>query len=382
MRHEVQVKLLETALARIRRRDGDTGDEIRRTPVENYISAERLAEERRVLFRRFPLVVGFSSQVARPGQFLTHDLTEVPILVSRDREGGLRAFINACRHRGTRLVDEACGEGRKSFVCPYHAWTYDLGGRLRGIPHEAGFPGVARAERGLVELPVDERHGLIFVLPTPGMPRDIDRYLGPLFEDLEGFGFADHILYAPSRRTRDMNWKLMMDTSYETYHFRKLHAKTIYSMFFDNTGVFHWEPPHARMLLPKRSILEIEGTDSDSWRVREHANIIYGIFPNTLVLVQPDHAMVISAWPASTDRTVISGGMLIPAEPQSESAERHWRNNEEIFWAAIEEDIAAGESIQSTLRSGANEELLLGRFEHLIARYHEAVERALATAPR
>jgi phenylpropionate dioxygenase-like ring-hydroxylating dioxygenase large terminal subunit len=242
---------------------------------------------------------------------------------------------------------------------------------LEGVPHRQEFAGIDLEQRGLVELPVRQRFGLIFARLTPG---SAERSF-PFAEDLEELD--GHVLHAPSARSRGLNWKLMMDGSWESYHFRVTHEKTIAPIFFDNAGVFDFAPPDIRMVLPKRSILDLRREDPATFRIRSHANLLYGIFPNTIVLVQPDHAMVVTAWPTAVDRATIVAGMLIPEAPRTEKASAHWQKNEAIFWSAIEEDISMGERIQSTLSSGANRSLLFGRSEHLIGKFHRALESAV-----
>ena len=95
----------------------------------------------------------------------TDDYAGVPVLIVRGREGKLRAFLNVCRHRGAKVA-EGCGEARL-FVCPYHAWTYELTGKVRGIPDERCFPDVRDERSSLAELPLCEKHGLVWVIPTP-----------------------------------------------------------------------------------------------------------------------------------------------------------------------------------------------------------------------
>lgn len=372
MHRDTQKRLLRTAVERIRNKETDLDGGVEHVAVERYISREWFEREQRTLFRRFPLVVGFASQLERPGDYLTHDLSGVPLLVTRNAAGELRAFINACRHRGTRIED-GCGSEKRTFVCPYHAWSYDLDGRLRGLPHARNFPDLDREAYGLVPLPVCARFGLVFVVPSPGVA-DFDAFFASLHGDLDGF--ADHVLYAPSTRDKKMNWKVVADGSWETYHFRKTHENSIAPYFFDDTGVFDWEDPHLRMVLPKRTILDVD-PDRDDWSLRDHANLLYSFFPNAVALVEPDHAMVIVNWPTAPGTTTIAAGMLIPEPPQTEAAESHWRKNERIFWHAIEEDIAMGERIQQTLESGANPHLTLGRNEHLIAKFEGAIERAM-----
>lgn len=376
MRHETQVELVGRALEKIEQRQSDADGVPFELTVDRYVDPEVLERER-VLFREHPVVVGFSSQVSAPGDFITHAQSDRPILVTRDRDGALHAFLNVCRHRGTLLMEAPCGRVDRSLVCTYHGWTYGLSGRLEGVPHRSEFVGVDLEERGLVELPVAERFGLVFVNMTPGRSADPETHFRPFTQDLEGFGLADHVLYAPSQRTRRMNWKLMLDGSWEAYHFRTTHEKTIAPLFFDNIGVFDWQEPNLRMVLPKRTMVELGEQPKAEWRIRPHANLLYGLFPNTIILVQPDHAMIVTIWPESPDRSTIVAGMLIPEVPGSDRAEAHWKRNEEIFWSAIEEDIQMGERIQSTLTSGANTGLLFGRCEHLVGKYHRAIEHAM-----
>lgn len=376
----LQITLLNEALSNIEQKISDMEPEMSFLPVEGYTSSERLEAEKAILFRKYPVVVGFSAQLKKAGDYLTHDLTGVPVIVIRGGDGELNAFVNICRHRGTRLIDQPTGNLKKVLVCPYHAWTYNiLNGELVNVPGEEGFPEMDCSQFGLYRLPVAEQHGLIFVVPAPTEKPylDIRAYLGNLMKDLEGFGFQSHVLFNPVNRELPANWKVLQDSSYETYHIRVTHANTIYPMFWDNTGVFDFEEPHLRMVLPKKSISELKEKDPDFWSIRQHANIIYGIFPNTIVLVQPDHALVSSVFPISANRSVIQAGMLIPSKPVTEKEFQHWQKNDFIFWTAIEEDFTMAASIQKSLDSGMLKQIVLGRYEHLIKKFEQTVEKAL-----
>jgi phenylpropionate dioxygenase-like ring-hydroxylating dioxygenase large terminal subunit len=368
VKREVEEALVRRAFANLDAKHSDSEGEPFELQVSLFLDADVLAKER-ALLRATPVCVGFASQVARPGDFLTQDHAGVPIVVTRAEDGVLRAFVNACRHRGTRIAD-GCGSAQR-LTCPYHGWAYGLDGKLGGVPHRSEFAGVDLATRGLVELPVWTRFGLVFARLAPGAA---DAPAWGFADDLDGFGLAQHVLHAPSVRERRMNWKLMMDGSWESYHFRVAHAKTIASLFLDNTGVFDFADGDVRMMLIKRTLLDLDRAAPDTWRIRPHANLLYGLFPNTIVLVQSDHAMVVTVWPVAVDRTVIAGGMLVPEAPATEKALAYWKRNEDIFWTAIEEDIDMGERIQSTLASGANPTLLFGRNEHLIGKYHRVLD--------
>jgi phenylpropionate dioxygenase-like ring-hydroxylating dioxygenase large terminal subunit len=349
-------------------------------PVSFYTDAARFARERATIFRRRPVAIGYSADVASPGNFITHDLSGVPLLAVRGRDGTLRGFVNACRHRGTRVEWEARGHGKRAFVCPYHAWTYGDDGALAHIPHEEGFAGVDRAARGLVPVRTAEHAGLVWVVPDAAWHGDISALLAPLAAELDALELATHVPYAPRRYDVAANWKLVNDSSLDSYHIRHAHRKTIAPRFFDTMCVFDRFGANQRLFLAKRSIETLRGTDPAGWRIRDHGSPLYFFFPGTVVLLEPDHAQVAQMWPAAPDRTIVTGATLIPEAPRSDRARAHWDKNVQIFWSTLAEDFALMESKQSTLGAGANTELLFGRFEHSAAWFHEAVDEALAGA--
>lgn len=381
MRQDEQIRLIRRVQANIAANSFDMGHG-GALEVGRYLDPDRLARERDVLFRRHPILVGVSSQLRRPGDWIQHRLTGVPILIVRQEDGGIRAFINTCRHRGVELVQGAAGHARRAFVCPYHAWTYGLDGDLKSVTHPDGFPDLDTRCRGLAELPSAEGHGLIFVRPSPGDPIDLDAWLGDIARDFDSFGFHDDVLYAPRTFDKAIDWKLFFDTSLEGYHFRHAHRDTIASMFLDNQAVWEWLPPwHSRNFLPKRMVTDLAGRPEAEWDIRTAGNLLYSIFPNTIVLVQPDHATIMQTFPTETiGRSRVFWSTLIPAAPETDKAVAHWEANLKVFIDAIEEDYDMAESIQRGLGSGANSRLTFGRYEHQVLAFHGAVDRALAEA--
>src|SRR5262245_15506652 len=162
-----------------------------RNDVAVYADQAHFAREQDLL-RRHPILMGFAADWPGPGAFRTDDYAGLPILIARGRDQKLRAFLNVCRHRGAKVA-QGCGRARV-FSCPYHAWTYDLAGRVMGIPDERAFPGV-REERGsLAELPLCEKYGLVWVMATASADAsagfDIDPWLGGLGPELAHYDFA------------------------------------------------------------------------------------------------------------------------------------------------------------------------------------------------
>jgi phenylpropionate dioxygenase-like ring-hydroxylating dioxygenase large terminal subunit len=373
--HELQVQLIKRVLAHVEHRTTDTAGVITEQPIAAYADAERLAREQAKLFGALPLAIGHVSQVAKPGDFFTHDASGTPLLVTRDDEGRLRAFLNVCRHRGTRLQAAPCGSA-KAFVCPYHAWSYGTDGALLGIPHERGFvaaSALAKQQRGLAEVPVGEFAGLIFVRLRGERP--IEDWLGPLADDLRGFGLATSHVYRQQRQERALSWKLAIDVFLEAYHLRPTHKDSIYGLFFDNLGLVDPAGPHLRNVFPKRTIRELAAIPERDWRVRAHANVLFHLFPNTLVLVEPDHAAVLHLWPTGPGSCLMTSYMLVPEAPVTDKARAYWDANDQILMNAVGEDFAMGESIQSGLASGANREVVFGAFEHALAHFHAQIDQ-------
>ena len=312
MHPELQQRLVKRVLAHLDARTTDTADRPSTRAVAAYLDPDVFAKERTALFRTQPLAIAHVSQLATPGSFVTHDASGVPLLVVRGDDGELAAFLNVCRHRGTRLEPAACGE-RKAFVCPYHAWSYGRSGALLGMPHERGFAGIDRDERGLQRVPVSVAGGLVFVTPTPGAsPPDAKAWLGPLADDLTSFGLASSHVYAPRVMTKALGWKLAIDVFLEAYHLRVTHHDSIYKLFFDNVGLVDPIGPHLRNVFPKRSIRELAAVPEGDWVLRRHANVLYHLFPNTLILVEPDHAAVLNLWPIDASTTELRAYTLVP----------------------------------------------------------------------
>jgi len=180
--------------------------------VERYTSPSRLEAERRILFRRLPIIVGRESDLPDSGRFFTHDAAGVPLLMTRDPAGKVRAMLNVCRHRSTRLVFETEGSAEK-FVCKYHSWTYDLCGQL-ARPGRVSLPAALEQfmdDSSLVDLPCETRHGFVWVVPAARAGIDVARWLGEVDGELASRNVEAHVVVSRSTTVRAANWKLAMD---------------------------------------------------------------------------------------------------------------------------------------------------------------------------
>ena len=179
MEHEEQVEQARKLLAYLQSRTTAMAHDVYRNPVRDYVCPRQLAQERELFFRRSPFLVGLSCLVPAPGDYLTHDYSGTPILLVRQPDGSLRAFLNVCRHRGARLANGS-GRGLRNLVCPYHAWCYGTDGKLLVRPDERSFAEIDKSARGLRELAVVEKYGMIWVSPTTALQFDVDALLSGL----------------------------------------------------------------------------------------------------------------------------------------------------------------------------------------------------------
>jgi phenylpropionate dioxygenase-like ring-hydroxylating dioxygenase large terminal subunit len=371
-----QAELIRRVLEHLRTDSTQMVEQEDRLPVLPYIQPERLEAERR-LFRKLPLMLAHGSQLPEPGDYLTHDATGTPLLLCRTATGEVRCFLNVCRHRGTRLVPEEQGRRKQAFVCPYHGWTYDSTGRLRSVPDEVGFPSRPTETVGLVSVPVVERLGFLWVTLEPGGP-DVDTFLAPVAGELAGLRLEQHVAYSPTRMEKKLNWKIAIEIFLEAYHLKYAHRESIYPLFFNNVGLVDKLAPHLRCVFPKRSIQELANVPEEQWELRKHANVLYQLFPNVLILLQPDHVTVSTVFPMGTDLTEYRTYSLIPEAPTTEKATRYWEKNISILLGAVQEDMSMGESIQSGLRSGANEFVRLGRYEYGLRYFRDELDARLS----
>jgi phenylpropionate dioxygenase-like ring-hydroxylating dioxygenase large terminal subunit len=346
-----------------------------------YDSPERLRQEKDILFRKYPLLMGLSGQLRGPGDFLTDDFSGVPIVVVRDGDGVVRAFLNVCQHRGARVA-QGCGNTGRVFTCPYHAWSFDLTGKLVGIPHGSNFEGMDKDHRGLVELPAVERDGLIWVVPTPNANAklDIDAHLAGLGPELANYGLAGYHHHETRIMHRKLNWKIVIDTFLEPYHFAFLHADTVGPIFFPNLCLFEAFGPHLRETLPRRTIETLRAKPEAEWDLIPHTALVYVLFPNTVLVMQGDHVETWRVFPNAdkVGECVMYLDFFVPEPAETESARRHWDRNMDLTIRTVdEEDFPVGEGIQSGIAAKAQSEMVFGRNEPALAHFERSVTEAV-----
>lgn len=379
MKHSTQVELIKRVFAMHEQKTTSMGDSIYRNPISDYTCSDQAQLEHQQLFRDHPLVMCLTSHMPNPGDYVTDELSGVPVLVTRNAEGQVRAFLNVCRHRGSQVA-RGCGSGKKMFVCPYHAWTYDLEGRLRSRGPAEAFPDIGADNASLVPLPAIEKHGIIWVKPTPGGELDADDLLQGLGPELASFKLETTSHYQTADLHKQMNWKLVIDTFLETWHIGTLHRQTVAPIFQPNINVFDAFGHNGRFILPRRSILDLQDKPEAEWDLLKHSAIIYLLFPNTLIVWQGDHIETWRSFPKglSTDECIAEAALYSPEPATTERAKQHWDKNMKLLLATVEEeDFPVCLDIQRGFRSNAQGFITFGRNEPGLTHYHHQMRSLL-----
>ncbi|MGF6489243.1 nitrite reductase/ring-hydroxylating ferredoxin subunit [Pseudomonas frederiksbergensis] len=379
MDHHTQVSLSRKILDLAEQGATSFSDSIFLNPVSSYTCPEHLKREQTRLFRSNALMVGLSCQLARPGDYLTDDLSGVPIAIVRTTEGGLSAFINVCRHRGARLLE---GQGTLSgtLSCPYHGWVYDLHGKLRQLSPNQSFQGLQCAERNLTRLAVVERGGLIQVHPVPGQCIELPSLSGVLRDEIDHYDFQSFSHYETRLLRKSFNWKIVIETFLENWHFPFLHRQTVLPIFIPACSHFETFGPDARLIMPRRSLLTLRGQPQEKWDLLKHSLIIYLLFPNTLLLWQGDHLEVWRVFPTpdTPDQCLAEVALYTRRAATSARERAHWDKNMALLLETVEvEDFKVSEQIQKGFHSGAQQHLTFGKNEPALKHFHQMIQHAL-----
>ena len=316
--------------------------------AERYISESWLARESAELWPKVWQFACMESDVIEAGQYVVLNIARESIIVSRTSEGELAAHFNVCQHRGARVLtnDRGC---EKSFTCPYHGWSYRPDGRLVVVPENQGFPGggVDRAKHSLKKLRVGSALGMVWVC-SDDETAPLDEYLGPLVDRMAPYDLSSMTLVDDQTVALNCNWKAIFDNFQELYHVEHIHPQ--HQELFDcptaSTDLF--EHGHTGVTIAGHTLnsrlpiadepnfyqvrqLRMFGANPDDYtgrvldirgdipRLRREAGPglgwdydaftderltdieQYNVFPNTMVTVQPDDALIARARPHPTD---------------------------------------------------------------------------------
>jgi phenylpropionate dioxygenase-like ring-hydroxylating dioxygenase large terminal subunit len=366
--------LARRALERYGERGTDQADAPMVNPVSAYLDPARYAHEIEHCFKRRPMALALSLELAEPGDYRAVTVLETPVLMVRGKDGQARAFLNVCRHRGAPLCDEGTGSAQR-FSCPYHAWAYDAEGALTAMYGDATFGDINRADYALKPLPCAEAAGLVWVCLTPGLDFDIDAWLGGMRAELETLELdAWHI-----HEVRDLpgpGWKVVWDGYLEAYHHNTLHKDTVGKFTVGNLVVHDTYGPHQRITFGRRSLKELAAQPESEWAPDKHIRLIHSVFPNLSISgVLGDHCLVSHLFPGPDPDTTITRQYVLSAKkPETPDEVVATEGFSDIVLRAVQdEDYDMGYKIQRGLKSGANTTFTYGRNEPGLHHYHRMV---------
>ncbi|NQX87973.1 MAG: aromatic ring-hydroxylating dioxygenase subunit alpha [Halioglobus sp.] len=336
-----------------------------------FTSLEHWQRERQALFLDAPQPVAFSGELAEPSSYLALSVLDIPVLLTRDEHGTLRAFINACAHRGAPV---ATGQGTaRSLVCPFHGWAYQSDGSLRGRPEDEYFSTEA-IDCALTALPVSEHYGVIVVALQPSISQDtVDTALDDIGGQLAAFGFADYLPI--ERRQFDVaaNWKLVNDLSLESYHFTPLHRDSVAQVLLANAVVDTFGR-HSRWAFPLRSIANLADRPEAEWPEQFQGSLTFTLYPGVMLLVNLLGAQMIRAEPGKqpSESRVTYVGVRGP-DCSARDAHTAYAFGGDVF---AQEDLPMAEACQQGL-TATGQDLLLGRNEPLLQFWHQLWQEAI-----
>ena len=337
-------------------------------PYSWYTDPEILERERERIFLPAWQYVGHTGQLAEPGFFAT-EVARTPVVVTRDRDGVLRGFVNVCRHRGFAL---AAGEqSRETLQCPYHAWTYGLDGRLRKAPRSEEEPDFPQDELGLVPIAVDTWGPFVFANAGPG-PEPLADALGSLPAQVAELGLDVDSLVHHSRWEAEVeaNWKIVSENFLECYHCQVAHPA--FSELIDVS-------PEAYLLSTDGRLSTQHGPARDGRRP-----------PRSCRARSSTSSGRTSGSTSSPDARTSRSARFVPLTPDrtyrfldyffGPDVEPAWIDELLAFDQQVgQEDVALVEGVQRGVASGAVEHgVLMSHSEQLIAHFQALTAAALA----
>jgi phenylpropionate dioxygenase-like ring-hydroxylating dioxygenase large terminal subunit len=336
-------------------------------PYGWYTDPEILRREQDRIFRTAWQYVGHSGQLASPGYFATR-VGRTPVVVTRDRDGVLRGFVNVCRHRGFTVAEGE--QSRETLQCPYHAWTYGLDGRLRKAPRSEEEPDFPQDELCLLPVAVDTWGPFVFANVGPD-PEPLAHALGSLPAQVEELGLDVDSLVHHSRWEAEVaaNWKIVSENFLECYHCQVAHPA--FSELIDVSPDAYVLSTDGRLSTQHGPPRTVAPTD-ELQRSQFHF-----LWPNLGINILPGHPN-------------FSIGPFVPLTP-----ERTYRFLDYFFGPDVEqawideliafdnqvgrEDVGLVEGVQRGMASGAVEHgVLMSRSEQLIGHFQALTAAALS----
>lgn len=373
----------------LREEKTDLAESIRPFGPTEFTDPVLAQKERDVIFGGVPTIVAHRSQLPQPNDFITLSMPRNKVILMRQKDGGVKAFVNACRHRGAMLEEQEAGRCR-IFSCGYHRWSYDPDGSLRTVTYEESFGEIDRSRLGLVELPVEERHGFIWLVDRAGASIDVADWLGPeMDEAMESYALDTLVNYREETFLEPVNWKIMQDAFLDGYHIKYAHPNTAGKIIHTNILAVEDYGRHARFLSARKTLDRWLEEDTSGQSLAKDVTESHFVGPNSTLLRLPDHYQLLTFRPHETDpgKCYMQMRLMVPTVEDSgfelEAWGRRWTKNWDILLAVLhEEDFPLLRSSQSALGSADAGGMVIGRNEVVNQIFHRETRRLVEEADR
>ncbi|WP_329325527.1 aromatic ring-hydroxylating dioxygenase subunit alpha [Streptomyces luteogriseus] len=356
-------------------------------PGSSYTDPQIFAQEQEHIFEAMWFCAVRSADLAGPGAFRTVEVGRESVLITRARDTSVRAFLNVCRHRGAKLCTAEAGEVKRAFQCPYHAWTYDLTGKLVAAPNLTKMPDVSRTEYGLAAVATREWLGYVWVCLAENPP-PFDEVVGDVVARLGDTESIEHYdidnLEVGQRIVYDVkaNWKLIVENFMECYHCATIHpeltevlpefADGYAAQFYVGHGAEFGSEVKGFTVDGSEGLDRIPGVTEDQDR-RYYAITVR---PQVFINLVPDHVIFHRMYPVAADRTVVECDWLY-LEHVVDSGKDVSRSVE-LFDRVNRQDFDACERCQPAMSSRLYAKGgVLVPSEHHIGEFHAFVQERL-----
>lgn len=346
-------------------------------PNAIFTGQERFDLEQAKIFRRYPVPVTLSA-LLEPGSVVASDSYGLPLLIARTRDGTIRAFVNACQHKGAKLIEDCAVHKQGRLTCPYHAWTYGLDGKLIGVARSEAFEEFDKGTRGLAELEAREWGGVVYVQLNRDIAADWSQLSQQVADDFTALGLPT--AHVHGRKTFDLaaNWKVVLEPFLEGYHVQRLHAASIGDRFQDAPNIVDMFGPNIRQVSGRIGYVPEMLDEDPASNVHKLVTHAYTAFPNCVVVTSQYYTSVMLLVPRAPGRTIVEYFMLTPEPASTPKAEEVFARSYEMILAVFGgEDFRAAEISQQGLEAGVPQETIYCGLEANIVRYYEAIEALL-----
>lgn len=329
----------------------------RAMPKAVYTSPEFLELEQHRIFARDWLCAGRASALPEPGDYLTMEIAGEPVIVLRDRDGQLRAMSNVCRHRMSTLLE---GRGNtKAITCPYHAWTYNLDGTLRGAPAMTLNEAFCKDEIALPRVRCEDWLGWIMVTLNPDTPPPSEALSG--VQDLVGQYGMEHYREAFREEFEwATNWKVLAENFMESYHLPVCHAGTIGpTVDLEKMTCPDGEPAFNYHYIIKNDALDLTLAHPSNTTLKgedRRTTWLLSIYPSLMITLTPGYFWYLSLTPKAPGRVhVLYGGGLSPDFVDDPNAAEHFERLKSLLADVNAEDRGCVERVYRGLCAGLSE---------------------------